>query len=266
MRRFAMILTTVAFSGLWAMPLAAQGNKDDVKKDGVKKDNVKKGQELPAEGDAKAREDKIKALAEQVLNLHKQLEEIGVKGPDLKAARPPLLPSPEEMQRDLRERMRAGILGEGIGLGGFPGGLPGGHPNTGPFGQRGGDPNSIMLQHLGRMMEIGEPGGLAGAGDENDPIEMGRRMVITGLEVQLRGVAERIRSTEDKEAKEELTDELKEMVARIVEARKKHRDKSIERLEKRLETIRKQEIESADAILKRLLEGESSPKTPPDKK
>jgi hypothetical protein len=142
---------------------------------------------------------------------------------------------PQAFQARMMEEMRRGMI-----------------PPGGPAGAA--DPQAMMAQQMAALLRMSEAGSLPGGGPEmTDPREMGQRMVLAGLETQLRGIADRIRGTKDAAAREEGARELKELIAQLVEVRRKRRAKQIEELEKRLAALKEEKIESADEISKRLL-------------
>ena len=149
----------------------------------------------------------------------------------------------EEMMREMQRR-----AAEGFG--------PAGAPR---------DATASLQQMKQMMQQLGAAGAPAGA---QEPWEIGQRMVIAGLEVQLGGLAERIRETGDKGAREKLTAEFRDAVDRIVEARKSLRERTIQHLEKRIAELKKSadSEEQADDIVKRLLnpkvEADRSPGEP----
>jgi DNA-binding protein H-NS len=227
--------------------------------------------------DAAAREKRIKELREQVQKLQEQLAKEGGAAPGVGApgvgpfpgGRPGGAIDPEVVRKIMEEQMQK-MINDARGRAGqsgdpqaaleqmralFERGGTGRIPGT-PGGPAVGDPAQLMqnqLHHLLRMMEttITNPG--EGA-EIQDPIEMGQRMVIAGLEVQLRGIAQRITATKDAEAKKELTEEFNDMVARVAEARDKQRTKQIEQLEKRLKALKETKVESAEDLTRRLLD------------
>lgn len=155
---------------------------------------------------------------------------------------------PQAFQARMMEEMRRGMI-----------------PPGGPAGAA--DPQAMMAQQMAAMLRMSEAGGMPIGGPEiTDPREMGQRMVLAGLETQLRGLADRIRGTQDAAAREEGTKEFKELISQLVEVRKKRRAKQIEELEKRLAALKDEKIESADDVAKRLLadpQPESAPAAAP---
>ncbi len=150
---------------------------------------------------------------------------------------------PQAFQARMMEEMRRGMI-----------------PPGGPAGAA--DPQAMMAQQMAAMLRMSEAGVPIGGPELIDPREMGQRMVLAGLETQLRGLADRIRGTQDAAAREEGTKEFKELITQLVEVRKKRRAKQIEELEKRLAALRDEKIESADDIAKRLL-ADPQPEPPP---
>lgn len=161
----------------------------------------------------------------------------------------------EEMMRQFQQRS-----GTVLTPGGVPGGvaLPGGTAFPG-------DPSQMMLQQMKQLVHqldattAGQlPAGVLAS--DQDPLEIGQKMVIAGLEVQLKGLAARINATEDKEAKQKLSDQFRELVENVVDGRKKLREWTIQQLEKRLADLKKQgqHAETADQAVRRLLEAGNS--------
>lgn len=163
----------------------------------------------------------------------------------------------EEMMRQFQQRS-----GTVLAPGGVPGGvaLPGGTAFPGGLG----DPSQMMLQQMKQLLRqfdatAGElPLGAFAA--DHDPLEIGQKMVIAGLEVQLKGLAARINATEDKDAKQKLSTEFRELVENVVEGKKKLRERTIQQLEKRVADLKKQgqQEETADQAARRLLEAATS--------
>ena len=151
---------------------------------------------------------------------------------------------PQVFQARMMEEMRRGMI-----------------PPGGPAGAA--DPHTMMAQQMAALLRMSEGGGVPFSGPEmTDPREMGQRMVLAGLETQLRGLAERIRGTQDAAAREEGTKEFKDLITQLVEVRKKRRAKQIEELEKRLAALKDEKFESAEEISKRLL-ADPQPESPP---
>jgi hypothetical protein len=183
--------------------------------------------------------------------IRKMMEEQAARMREQSRLNQPAGGDPQAFQARMMEEMRRGMI-----------------PPGGPAGAA--DPQAMMAQQMAALLRMTEAGGFPGGGPEmTDPREMGQRMVLAGLETQLRGIAQRIRTTQDPEAREEGTKELKELITQLVEVRKKRRAKQIEELEKRLAALKEEKIESADEISKRLLadpqpEPEAAPKTDGD--
>ncbi len=185
--------------------------------------------------------------------IRKMMEEQAARMREQARLNQPAGGDPQAFQARMMEEMRRGMI-----------------PPSGPPGAA--DPQAMMAQQMAALLRMSEAGGIPGGGPElTDPREMGQRMVLAGLETQLRGIADRIRGTKDPVARDEGTKELKELIAQLVEVRKKRRAKQIEELEKRLAALKEEKIESADEISKRLLadpqpETEEIPKTERDLK
>jgi len=258
MRRPILLSLVALLSILISIPALGQDKKPD-KPSGKPEDQA-------------AREKRIKELQDQVQKLQEQLAKEGGGAPGFgpfPGGRPGGAIDPEAVRKIMEEQMQKMIseargrvgqqgdpqaaleqmraLFERAGTGRIPG-TPGG-PNVA-------DPAQLMqnqLHQLLKMMETTATGPAAGP-EIQDPVEMGQKMVIAGLEVQLRGIAQRISGTKDAEAKKELTEEFNDMVARVAEARSKHRAKQIEQLEKRLKALKESKVESAEELAKRLLD------------
>jgi hypothetical protein len=115
----------------------------------------------------------------------------------------------------------------------------------------------LVEQYRREMMRAGGPaaGPMTGMAGSFDRAEMGQEMVIRGLEFQLEAQAAAIRAAKDEEAKQEMTEALRKTVEQVVEARRRHTERQIERLEQRLNELNEQaeDPESADEMLERLL-------------
>jgi flagellar hook-basal body complex protein FliE len=263
-------LVTVTIVSLWALAVVLPLRADDPaaqKKEGDQK-GVAAGKEKAA-AENPAREARVKALTEQMEKIQKELakEAGGFPGPgtgDFKEMQLKMTAEMQKMQAAAREQTeqmrklpeemirqmtpRAGAFAPGAipGAPGFPGGpMP--------------DASQQMLQQMKMMLQNLDNAALAGSGagtGEHDPVEIGQKMVIAGLDVQLRGLAARINATDDKKAKETLTGEFRELIEKVVEGRKKLRDRAIVQLEKRLAELKKhgEKEESAEQMAKRLLE------------
>jgi hypothetical protein len=121
-----------------------------------------------------------------------------------------------------------------------------------------GDSAAMLAEQYRREMMAsgGLPGGpMAGMAGGLDRAEMGQQMVIRGLEFQLEAQAAAIRAAKDEQTKQEMTEDLRKMVEQVVEARRRHTERQIERLEQRLNELNEQaeDPESADEMLERLL-------------
>lgn len=259
-------LLTVPLVCLWSLIIALPVRADDKpaeKKEGAA-EKEKTGAEKPS------REARIKALMEQMEKIQRALAEESVVPP---AGAPADVIEMQKKMAAEYEKMLAATRGQGDqarkmqeemlrqfqqrgGIGFPPGSVPGGLPLAGGPG----DASQMMLQQMKQLLNqfdttAGElPGGILAA--EHDPLEIGQKMVIAGLEVQLKGLAVRINATEDKEAKQKLTVEFRELVEKVVEGRSKLRERTIQQLEKRVAELKKQgqQEEPADQVARRLLE------------
>ncbi len=246
MRKFM----TVPLVCLWARAVTfpsradekSAGKNETGKKD-VQRQEAAAGQE---KADAATREARIQSLMQQMQKLQRALieESQALSAGDLKEKQEKMV---VEMKKMLEEMMRQ-MQQRGIAI-----------PQPGAFGASV-DPSSQALQQAKMMLQSLEnvggalPGGF-GAGDQ-DPLEIGQKMVLAGLEVQLKALAGRINATEDKEAKQKLTAEFRGIIDQVVAGRKKLRERTVQQLEKRLAELKKnaEKEETADQMARRLLE------------
>jgi small-conductance mechanosensitive channel len=240
-------LMSVPLVCLWALAVTLPLPGDD--KPGANKDAEKQevgpGKEKVG-AEKTTREARIKELMQQMEKIQRALaeESQALSAGDLKEKQQKMTAEMRKMQEEMQRQMQQ--RGAAFPPGGAIGGL--------------GDPSQMALQQMKMMLQNLENfGGALPAGmptGDHDPVEIGQKMVIAGLEVQLKGLAGRINATEDKEAKQKLTSEFREIVEQVVEGRKKLREKTILQLEKRLAELKKQggKDESADQMAKRLLE------------
>ncbi|RPI86528.1 MAG: hypothetical protein EHM42_05915 [Planctomycetaceae bacterium] len=213
----------------------------------------------------KPREKRIQELMEQQRKIQEQLAKEGLGGPGgARPFGPPGGPGgagfdPETMKKVMQEQM-AKMLEDAQSRGAAgPGGIPG--APGGPVGPP--DQHAIMAQQMAAMLRMSEAGhGFAGGPEMADHFEMGQRMVVAGLEAQLRGMADRIRKTEEGATREKMTAEFKDLVGKVSDARKKRREQQVEQLEKRLAELKAQKDESAEVLAERLLKGEPKPEAP----
>lgn len=246
-------LSLVSLVCLWALAAAIPLQADDkpAEKKALPAEKEKSADEKPS------RESRIKTLLDQLKKIQHALIDEGV-------AHPPgwLLDSKEQqrmadyekkMQEEMTRQMQKRTKES------FPAGTP--------FLSAAGDPATqtlFQMEHLLQQIDmLGGPGSFPAASGSHDPIEIGQQMVIAGLEVQLKGLASNINATKDKETHQKLKAEFHEIVEKVVDARKKQRDRTIKQLEKRLAELKKQadSDESADAMVKRLLEPEQGEKS-----
>lgn len=202
--------------------------------------------------DEKSREKRIQELMEQQRKIQEQLAKEGLGGPGGPRFGPPGGPGGPGMSAAMAEQMKKAMEdARARGLG--PDGIP-----VGPVGPP--DQNAILAQQMAAMLRMSESGhGALPGADLQDHFEMGQRMVVAGLEAQLRGMADRIRKTGDASAREKLTADFKDLVSKVSEARKKRRDQQIEQLEKRLAELKAQKDETPETIAERLLQGDPKP-------
>lgn len=248
---------------LWALAVIFPLRADE-------KPAEKKDAAAEKKGGSEKREARIKALMEQMEKIQRALAEESAAFPagapaDLTEMQKKMAAEYEKMMaatrepgdqaRKIREEMMRQFQQRG-GIGFAPGSVPGGQPLPGGPG----DPSQLMLQQMKQFLiqfdaSAGEfPGGMLAV--EHDALEIGQKMVIAGLEVQLKGLAARINATEDKEAKQKLTAEFRELVEKVVEGRAKLRERTIVQLEKRVAELKRQgqQEETADQVARRLLE------------
>ncbi|MGE5191527.1 MAG: hypothetical protein ACM3U2_03435 [Deltaproteobacteria bacterium] len=245
-------LMTVSLVCLWALavtlPLRAD-EKSAGKNDTGKRDIQKR--ETPAEKEKPdatigGPEARMKSLMQQMEKLQRAMaeESQALAAGDLKEKQQKMAAEMKKMQEEMMRQMQQ----RGIAF-----------PQPGAFGAPV-DPAFHALQQAKMMLQSLEsatgaiPGGL-GTG-EQDPVEIGQKMVIAGLEVQLKVLAARINATEDEDARQKLTAEFREIIEQVVAGRKKLRERTIQQLETRLAELKKnaEKDETADQIAKRLLE------------
>ncbi|MFN0050636.1 MAG: hypothetical protein ACKV0T_00505 [Planctomycetales bacterium] len=210
------------------------------------------------------RDARVKALMEEMRKVQQALAEEGVGAipggpPDPKALQQRMSDEQKRMEEMIRQTMRRQppVPPEGAPIG-VP--VPGGP----------GDPRDQALMQMKQFLQnidtLGGPGMMPGMpgmpGGGHDPLEIGQKMVMAGLEFQLKGLASRVNATTDKDAKEKLLADLRETCEKVVEGRRKHRARMIKELEARLADLKKQDDkdESTDALVKRLLEDEAAEK------
>ena len=122
--------------------------------------------------------------------------------------------------------------------------------------------NIRMMGEYLRMMSSQQGSMLLRGAELSDPAQLGQQMVVAGLEVQLKEIAIRIRSTDDKDRKEKMTSELAKLAELIVESRSRYRQQRIGRLEKQLDQLRKEtnNAETSRQLVERLLKESKSKK------
>ncbi|HWB14004.1 MAG TPA: hypothetical protein VG826_32550 [Pirellulales bacterium] len=189
---------------------------------------------------------RLKSLMEQMEKLQRDLAEtsqalaVGEMKEKQQKIMVEMAKAQEEMRRQMQQR---GILSPAAGYGG-------------PV-----DPSLQAVQQANMMLQsLESTAGAIPAGyvtGEHDPVEMGQKMVLAGLEVQVRALAAYINATDDKEAKDKLTKEFSGIVERVVEDRKKLRERTIQQLERRLAELKKnaEKDETAEQMTRRLLGG-----------
>jgi small-conductance mechanosensitive channel len=251
------MLKTILLVSLWALAgtfsLSAD-EKSAEKAESGKKDAEKQGiaagketSDAPTAGP----EARLRAMMQQMEKMQRAIAEQGqaLSAGEMKERQQKMLAEMKKMQEEMMRQMQQR---------GFP------MPQPGALGAPV-DPSSMALQHAKMMLQSLEnaggslPGGLGG-GDQ-DPAEIGQKMVLAGLDVQLHTLAARINAATDKEAKQKLTAEFREIIDQVVTGRKKLRERTIQQLEKRLADLKKnaEKDETAEQMAQRLLEGAKGP-------
>ncbi len=245
-------LKTLALVSLWVLAAAfslpadeKSAEKADVGRKDAEKQEGTAAKETPEAATA-GPEARLRMMMQQMEKMQRALAEQGQapSAAEMKERQQKMLAEMKKMQEEMMRQMQQ----RGVPM-----------PQPGAFGAPV-DPSFMALQQAKMMLQNLEsaggafPGGL-GAG-EQDPAEIGQKMVLAGLEVQLRSLAARINATEDKEARQKLATEFREIIDQVVTGRKKLRERTIQQLEKRLADLKKnaEKDETADQMARRLLE------------
>lgn len=191
---------------------------------------------------------------EQQTRVRKLQEQFGEDHPAVKEAQRAL-----ELLTQQERFLGAGPPESGGGafaFGGLPPGLAGG-PFRGAGRGFGGAPAGVMAEQYRHMLDQFMAADAYGdtAGAAVDQAHRGRQMVIDGLQLQLDQMAQEIRAERDEKVRDDKTQEFRGLAQRVIEARTKHRQAQIAKLEAQLAQLRKEEseVESADAMIERLL-------------